>query len=102
MESHKKDREANTVSNQIQIDVRVAIRDYYANRYNKAGVLDYMAMNDYDMGYMIIGRIQMVEYLAFGIWQFPIKSPFKDKAELQYYQWLTSGEFKELFWTRKV
>lgn len=79
------------------VDHRPFIRDYYANRFHKGGALDYIALQDFDMGYMIIGRIQVIEYLAWDIWPMPKDSPFKDKAEVHYFQWLQSNEFKELF-----
>lgn len=66
---------------------RAQIRDTYANYKNRAFVLDRMAITDFDLGYKVVGRIEVVEKFALQARKLP--SHFiLTKEEQEYADWL--------------
>ena len=66
-----------------EVDPRVFIRDYYANTFKKQGVLAYLAYQDYDLLSGTISRLEVIEYIAFGLEGFP-KFVMSNEEEKKY------------------
>jgi len=86
MESIKMDQEESTALN-LTVDPRVYIRDTYCSMFHKGAALAYIAMQDYDTGFKTYGRIEIIEFLAWGLWVIE-NFIFKDAEEKRYYDWL--------------
>lgn len=71
-----------------EIDIRVFLRDTYAKMFSKGFSLDMMAYADFNCMNCIIGRIEVIEFLAFGLWEMPLHNPFKNQDEILYFNWL--------------
>jgi hypothetical protein len=67
---------------------RPQIRDMYCHKFNKDNALEYMAIADYDLGFMILGRIEVIENFAFNLWSMPNAFVFKSEEERKYYNWI--------------
>ena len=87
MESRKKATKENTQLNPIQVDPRVYIRDLYCMLFHKETALAYIATQDYDTGFKTYGRIEVIEFLAFGVGGFN-HFEFRDNEEKRYFNWL--------------
>lgn len=68
------------------VDVRVYIRDYYAKVFNKSFAIEMMARNDFDCFNQVISRLEIIEFLGFGLWD--KKFFFINKDEEAYYKWI--------------